>query len=318
MDSTFFVVDEQEYCVLEVDLRERNNEFLDGLDDGHVDYCLDVHGNSEDEQHAAMALRKELHHSLETFFSLVGAYLQAPDCVYGWLAKCRNEWLYSLVGKIDRGEDVFNKWQLESVGWEQIANSVFRFIERGTDKQIQIVQNFATMWSRLASEFLDSDRRDEYNSIKHGYRVSPGGFSLFAGIEETPGEPAKEMHAMGGSKFGTSFFRVTQCEPQKNRCHVSRRVSLNWNTDKIAGLLELVSVSTKNVLSALKISNGQEASNFIFHSFTDDKDYGLPWTFSTGAVSCSIDRDIPSELVPTLTRSDLQEKIRQYQEQHAR
>jgi len=240
---------------------------LSGIDDAYIDYSLSVHEQSNDEQHAAMALRKELHHALETFFSLVCVYVQAPDCAYAWMSKCQNAQLYSLVKKISCGDEVFTKWKLPSIGWKTIAASILQRYETGTEKQSRTVELFGTAWCRLSSGFLDTDRIEEYNSIKHGFRVSSGGFSLFVGEEKTPGEPAEVMHSMGGSEFGTAFFRVSKCDPQENRCHTSRRISLNWKIENVYSLLQLVSMSIKNVLSALKIANGQNPRTCSFHRF---------------------------------------------------
>ena len=310
-------MNDQPYCSAAFDHRERNVEFLSNFDAESIDYSLRVHKEQEDEQRAAMALRKEYHHALETFFSMLGAYLQAPDCVYAWLSKCSNKGLYDLVRKIQRKDDVFSKWNMPTVDWEEIACSVFRCYESGNkEKQSQTVELFAKSWRRLASEFLDKDRIDEYNSIKHGFRVASGGFTLAFGEEPSPGVSPKAMHSLGGSKFGTSFFRISPCEPKENRCITSRRISLNWRIEKVYGLLRLLSMSIKNVLTALTIANGTSSVECKFHRFVEDKEFDQPWNFSTGVTNCSFDRVIPTDQIPVLKKSDLEKSIREQSQSH--
>lgn len=43
MQNSIFVVNEEPYCILEVDLLERNNEFLDGIDTEYFDSSCSLH-----------------------------------------------------------------------------------------------------------------------------------------------------------------------------------------------------------------------------------------------------------------------------------
>lgn len=100
MHNSIFVVNEEPYCIWEVDLPERNMEFLNGIDVEYFDYAIKVHLEAEDEKRASIGLRTTLHHAIETLFSLLGAYIQAPDCAYAWIAKCSNKELRSVVTKV--------------------------------------------------------------------------------------------------------------------------------------------------------------------------------------------------------------------------
>lgn len=72
MQNSIFVVNEEPYCIWEVDLPGRNIEFLDGIDTEYFDYVLKVHAETEDEKRASIALRTALHHATEAMFSLWG------------------------------------------------------------------------------------------------------------------------------------------------------------------------------------------------------------------------------------------------------
>jgi hypothetical protein len=81
LQNSIFIVNEEPYCIWEVNLANRNNEFLDSIDTKYFDYILNVHLDSDDEKRAEIALRATLHHAMETMFLLLGAYIQAPNWV---------------------------------------------------------------------------------------------------------------------------------------------------------------------------------------------------------------------------------------------
>jgi hypothetical protein len=82
-------------------------------------------------------------------------------------------------------------------------------------------------------------------------------------------------------------------------------VSLNWTIEKTALLLQLVSMSIKNVVSALRIANGASPGTCRFHRPTDDSDFDRPWSYSPGVLHCSFDFDIPEDQVRAVKRAEL-------------
>ena len=163
-------------------------EFLDGIDAEYFDYVIKAHLDAKDEKRSSIALRTTLHHAIETFFSLLGAYIQAPDCAYAWLAKCSNKELRDLVGKIGRSDNsVFTKLNIGKVSWEDVAKSIFSRYMPGTTRNENTRKLFSLLWQRLAHEYRDQNHVDEYNSLKHGFRVRSGGFALAGGIEHEYG-----------------------------------------------------------------------------------------------------------------------------------
>ncbi len=309
MQSSIFVVNEEPYCIWEVDLPGRNNEFLDGIDTEYLDYLLKVHVEAEDEKRASIALRGTLHHAMETMFSLLGAYIQAPDCVYAWIAKCSNKNLRELVVKVGASRnDLFTKLNIENVSWSSVADSVFRCYLPETEKNKKTAQLFATLWSRLAHEYTNSNHVNEYNSIKHGFRIRSGGFALAVGLEHEYGvsPPPEEMKLIGKSDFGTTFFRIESIGKGKgNRSLRSRRTSLNWNIEKTILILQLVSMSVKNITSALKIANGAQPGTCKFFRPQEDSDFDKPWSYSHGVTVCNMDFVISEDQVASVTRSEL-------------
>lgn len=313
MHNSIFVVNEEPYCIWEVDLPERNMEFLNGIDVEYFDYAIKVHLEADDEKRASIALRTTLHHAIETLFSFLGAYIQAPDCTYAWIAKCSNKELCDLVTKVSGlRNSLFTKLAIEKVSWEDVAKSIFHCYQPETDRNKSTVKLFASFWSRLAHEYVDQNHVDEYNSLKHGFRVRSGGFALAIGLEHEYGVPPPEgeMQLIGQSDFGTSFFRIEPIgDGKRNRSLRSRRTSVNWKIENVILVAQLVSMSINNVVSALKIANGAKPGTCKFLRPQEDTDFEKPWQYTSGVTSCNIDFVIDEAQVIPVTRKELLDKL---------
>ena len=192
MENSVFLVNDEPYCLWGFDLPKRNDEFLRGLDAGYFEYCLNAYLATEDEQRASVALRTTLHHALETLFSLLGAYVQAPDCPYAWIAKCSTSELREFVQRASQGySTTFTKLNISSVSWPFIAEAIFATYLPETEKQKRTAACFSKVWSHFAQDFQNANYVDEYNSLKHGFRVKRGGFSLAIGKEPSYGVPRR-------------------------------------------------------------------------------------------------------------------------------
>lgn len=309
MESSIFMVNDEPYCIWEINTHERNMEFLNGIDTEYFDYLVELHLNANDEKRASIALRSTLHHAMETMFSLLGAYVQAPDCAYAWIAKCSNSQLRDFIGNIGNHQnELFAKLNIENVSWQEISKSVFCGFHPKTKKNEKTVKQFATLWNRLAHEFLDQSHIGEYNSIKHGFRIRSGGFSLAMGEESANGvpPPAEEMKTLGSSEYGTTYFIVEPIAKSKgNRNLRSRRHSLNWRIEKTVLLIQLAAMSIFNVISALKIANGAESGTCKFLRPLEDEIFDKPWSYSTGVTSMTMNHAIPEDEVEFYSKSEL-------------
>lgn len=316
LNNTIIVVNDEPYCIWEVDLKERNKEFLEGIDEDYFDYIVNTHLATEDEKRASISLRIAFHHSLETMFSLLGAYVQAPDCVYAWLAKCSNSDLRSIVERISQNDNtLFTKLNIKDISWQAIAQLIFQSYLPGTDKNSTTTKLFAKLWQRLAHEFIDETHINEYNSLKHGFRVKSGGFGLAVGVEHQYGvpPPKEEMQVIGHSDYGTTFYKLeTIGDVKGNRSLRSRRVSLNWKIEKVALLIQLVSMSITNITSALRIANGAKPEANRFVRPTQDGEFEKPWSYSPGVTSCNIDFVIDSSQVVALSKQEMLKEIEKF------
>lgn len=316
VQNSIFVVNEEPFCIWEVDITARNGEFLDGIDTKYFDYLLNVYLESEDKKRSAIALRATLHHAMETMFSLLGAYIQAPNCAYAWIAKCSNKDLRQLVRNIgNHYSTLFTRLNIEQVSWESVSKLIFQDYKPDSERNIQTTKLFASLWQRLAYEFIDRNYIDEYNSIKHGFRVRSGGFSLAVGLEHEyeVAPPAEEMKTIGSSDHGSSFFRVEPIGTLKgNRSIRSKRISINWKVEKVALLIQLVSMSINNIVLALKIVNGTKTDTCQFMRPEKDSDFDKPWSYGTGVTSFNMDYVINDNDVVSTTRSELLKKINEH------
>ncbi|MEI8196605.1 MAG: hypothetical protein WCI73_11905 [Phycisphaerae bacterium] len=284
-----FVVDDVPWCVWDWRLGELNAEFIEGLDPSYFDYIAEAHGRALDaegsDQHAAVGLRTSYHHAMEAFFALLGATIQAPDCVIGWFHKYTNQQLESLVFKIDHGQPVKTKLRLKHLSWQGLADAVFSLTSLPDKaKEQRIRTDFGQLWGRLADDFLSAKSTAEYNSFKHGMRLRAGGFHLLAGQEAVPGEPcpSEQMQHLGGSSYGSSFYGVERIDGMDKSNVRMVHHARNWSPDEFIARLQLLSISMRNVLSFLKVILGASPQSQQFVWPADPELFARCFQFDVG------------------------------------
>lgn len=308
------MVNTEPYCVWEVDLQERNNDFLDGIDVEYYSYVLKSHIDCDDsdDKRAVIAVRNAYYHAMETMYSLFGAFLQAPYCTYAWIGKYKTSDLRDIVKKINSGSTSLETIvKIDKLSWENIAELVFSYYDPKSDEKQKIIDRFSNFWKLISSEFLNNDYIDEYNSIKHGFRVKSGGFGISVGVEKEYGvSPAEEnMTVIGNSEHGSSFYKLSPIGGNlKNRSIKSSQKSLNWTIEKTAILIQLVEFSIGNLVSILKIMNGAKPSEMKFHLPEDPSCFEKAWQFNSTLNSSSFDFVLDEEKIPSLSRAELLKK----------
>ncbi len=316
MDNSVFVVNDEPYCIWEMSVKERNAHFLKCIDVKYFDYLVETHISTDDDKRAAMALRASLHHAMETLFSLIGAYVQAPDCTYAWISKCSNTQLRNLVSSISRPDNtLFTKLTMDKVSWGHISKGVFQSFMPGTDRNKEIVDSFSKFWDRLSYEFVHPNHVDEYNSIKHGFRVRPGGVFVRAGIEKKPGValPLEETDLVGGSEFGTSFYKIEPAgSTKRNRSLISNDITVNWSVEEVCSLFQLISLSINNVVSALKILAGAKAGECEFLVPEEFEAFDRPWEYSPDLNNFKMNFVLDKSKIRPMSKKELLDEIRKY------
>lgn len=313
MRGTIFVVNDEPYCLWAIDLPERNKEFLRGVDVAFFSFVQQTYLSADDEKRAVVAMRLLLHHATETLFSFLGAFIQAPDCTFAWISKCTTGDLRKLIQKINSGQaGTYNLLQQDQISWKSVSERVFAAYLPGSDRQKNSIQLFADFWQRMAREMLNETLIDEYNSMKHGFRVNSGGFTLSAGIERDYGveADAAEMSVMGHSPYGIKFFKILQVfSDKKSRSLKSVRTCVNWSIEQVSLTLQLVGMSITNVVSALKIANGFPASDCKFERPAEDGDFDRSRGVSLGLNNLTIDHIIDEGNCRPVTKEELIEAL---------
>jgi hypothetical protein len=282
-----FVVGERPLCIWGTDIQSLALEFIDNLDASYFEYLANTHlqNISEDQprekesQFAALAIRTAYSQALETFFALLCAAIQAPQCVHAWIDNYQPRELYAIVRRIHKRQPVDSLLSATTITWHTIAEAIFEsLVLEDKERESAIKKGFGDLWSRFASQFLDMGFSEEYNSIKHGLRVRPGGFYIAMGVENQPGvpPPKEKMQVIGKSEFGSSYLASQKIGSTAQHLQMKRH-HRNWSPEDLCWSLRLVSLSIANVKAALRILNGITATDVKFHWPTDNEVFDEPW-----------------------------------------
>jgi transcriptional regulator with XRE-family HTH domain len=316
-----FAVGTRPYCVWEHDLAERNIEYIESFDSAYFDYVANLystalHSDDVDAQHhAAIATRVTYHHALESHFALLFASLQAPDCVVGWMQRYNANSLRVLVRSVDRARHPYLKVKPVPYTWEGIAAEIISAPPNYDGTFARLQDLFGGLWRRLAGEYLDQDRSEEYNNIKHGGRPGTGATDFYVqrGFEETPGEPAppERMRGLDGSEVGSSFFTargfgIRPSRPSRSDPHFRvRRNSLSWVPQALSDALVINSLSIRNVLTFLRKANGVDGSTLKWHVPYDEDDFRAPWNRRPGVRVSNVDDVVFEEEIQRFTPEEI-------------
>ena len=207
-----------------------------------------------------------------TFTARVESLL-CTDCVAvrrgvqpGWaLLKYKNSDLKEMLKGISDRDHVLNKLGLDRPSWADIATKLAPW-SLPDQAHVELREATGRLWEALAIEYLHPDFEDEYNSLKHGFRVRPGGYYLAMGIEDVPGihAPPERMRLMGRSDYGTWFLRPV---PLKKHHWSFEDQRVNWDPSRFANRLPLVANSMTNVLAFLRVANGGPPRDECGHAY---------------------------------------------------
>lgn len=315
----YFVIDERPLCLWDIDLKKRTLEFLESLDPSYFEYVADTHINnigdgieakSKDSQHAALTMRTTYSQALETLFALISAAIQAPYCSQAWVALYRNHELRHIIDKIHYHKPLLSQIKHKVLTWSSISEAIFlSLVLEDKEKEGAIKAGFAQLWSHFAADFLDNEFTEEYNSIKHGLRVQPGGFYIAIGSQKHKGEPAtsEKMNLLGKSEFGSGYVAADKIGDSSYHLRMTSH-HRNWNPEDIAWGLHMVSMSISNIQSALKILNGVPAQEVQFIWPIDLTTLYEPWKRSAqiGVTSMSgFDIVIPPGFIETFSKEKI-------------
>ena len=241
------------------------------------------------------------------------AAIQAPACIVGWMLAYRNRDLVRLVRKISEGQQIYAHKRYAPASWRTMAKRVHSSLVYDEEKNLWIQNGFGHLWDRLAREFLDPRMQMEYNAFKHGLRPRPGGFHLRVGQEPSPGvaPPREEMRDMGGSEFGSSLFVIEKIGSDGHSFR-PRRLFRNWNPNNLVNALGLTYMSIQNVVSFLRIENGDPPGQCRFVNPDTRDAFRTPWAESMGVIWDNLDTVVGADDIRAWTKDEI---LRSYEEQ---
>lgn len=306
MPVELFVTHETPHACWDVDMESRNLTFLDRLDPNQFSFLASILGpqleDDDNKQRAALQIRSEYAHALETFFALLGALVQAPHCVYGWMLSYTNKELIDLTNKITNRQPVKTRLNIdERVSWEAISRCVCMLLPENRPDKKHAEHHFALFWGRLAADFVNNKRRNEYNSIKHGFRAQAGGFHLRIKPSDSPKDDPPV--SLGGSEYGSRFYVRERLLDDRINFEIADS-SVNWNPRGLLSAIELIAVSIENVVVFLKYVNG-DRENQHFLTMPEEDAFLAPWASPPGTTDAIIRRNVHVSPENLYTREDV-------------
>ena len=315
METDFFFVGDRAQAFWDWDLKDKNLEFLQGLD---PDYCVFIAqqmapllDDPDTCQYAAAALRVAYGQGLETLMALVAAALQAPTCPLGWMLTYQPAELRTFIEQIRRPAGsplVYATFHRPYI--EGLADEVLAPLPYPDSKRKWVVDGFAGFWYQASGDFVDSDMTAEYNAIKHGTRLTLGGTYWAIGRETVVGEAAPEMHSMGGSEFGSSIFIREKVAGDSVNWRPKRR-SRNWSPDTWVRDLHLIAMSLQNLSSFLKTVAGVDPTTCQYQNPESPDLFERPET-RIGLLGSSFDTRVSASDIRRLPKADVEASIRRH------
>lgn len=312
MESYEFLIDERPLCIWDWDLREKNLRFLRGIDPRYFRHVAELNGSLLEDgkhHHAALSLRLAYSHALESFAALAGAAFQAPACPLGWLLQYTNPELYSVVEKITNGHGLPIRLKTAPT-WEGLAQAVLAPANIDDALKPALRDSLAGLWVRFASDYLDKAQHDEYNSLKHGLRVTPGGFVLRMGVEPSYGvsPPEDEMQTIGASEYGSSFYIVER--PVGGRVDFRpRNFSRNWHPENLFHGVDLLAMSMVNIVAMLNSVADGRPEDIRFERLQDVSGYDLPWQQDEGVKTFNMDATVSAVDIVASDPSSIERRL---------
>lgn len=198
--------------------------------------------DEEDNGHALLGLRLLYGLSLEAFFALLFATLQAPDAPSAWLLLYRNEDLEELIERFQAGKDLPSRFVCPEPGsWEALALMLFPTAMMEDDTQRSRVKRLGSLWGEWATELLNEDMKAEFNGLKHG-----------AGIRSAAPYFSIGGHQVEGDEHGSCF---ATCEKSKSDVLLGI-CARTWSALTLYSRLKLMATSRRNLVEILRILHG--------------------------------------------------------------
>jgi hypothetical protein len=317
-ESFTFLVNNEPFSLWDPDPGRRTNNFLDSIDPGYFSYLAESHAehleSAEHKRRVATASRMAYLHGIETLMTLIGAAVQAPQVPYAWVSLAKTDLLRSVIDRISKGDvslhTELTHWDRT---WEGLANKVFCNAPEEHGWRTTIAESFGRVWRSFGNEFLDELNQQEYNCLKHGFRIRSSGVKIAFGFEHQYGvpPPREEMKYLGGSDNGSTFLALERAGPDVpgTRSKRSRQHTVNWDPEAMIRGLQVIDVSIRNIIAFLRILNGASPSMTQFHRLEGVEDLATLLADSISVRSSSLDTLIADADIRATTKRELNEEL---------
>jgi hypothetical protein len=301
-----FCVDDIPQCVYDSGIRDLNEEYLNSINPKFYEFIAQQNSNilknndadKESKQFAAILLRNYYSQALETLFALIFATLQSPNCVLVWMLRYSNRDLYNLVKKVNENRPIKIRFTIkEKFSWETVVRIILYYVP-GSEAKQELVKNFTGLLSSFANDYLDQEVKSEYNSVKHGFRTRPGGFTATMKSPESGNNIP-----LSQSEFGSGFYTADDIKGKKNQYSL-RMHALNWNPENNFYGLHFVSLLINNLLLYLKRLNNIKTDGLIYKTVSKEQ-VNLPWGKMSGSASFSIGLSMKVELMDPINKDEI-------------
>lgn len=320
MDYSRFVIFNRAVCVWDMNMRQLNTDYIKSIDFEYFRFIaeqnLQLINNPESDKkeklYASINLRNSYSMGLETMFALIGALLQAPDCVVGWMMKYKISELHSLVKTIHSYLPIKTKFsKVKLQGWESIMRIIFGYFPKNVEQNIdEIISNYAQTIASFASEYSSQKFNNEYNSIKHGFRIRAGGFKLALKLASKDGKEIENSKwiSLLDSEFGTSFYFEEKLKDSSNNIRI-KNLSINWQPENFYNALYLISYIIENIKTFLCLVHKIDGVSKQYR-YIDNEHYSSAWQNMQGTGDGSLDLGFDYNAVKILSAEEIKSVYR--------
>lgn len=262
-----------------------------------------------DENHLAAAIRLVYGQAVEAFFALLFSALQAPECPIAWLQSYIRRDILDLLRLIDtdQAQDLL-RVQLKGRGWMGVAATMNDVKDTAETPRQTVIDRYETFWRHLAKEYVDPRQQAEFNSIKHGFRITGGGFTL--GI----GRSTDSMASLGGSDYGSQIQRRMPLSnappPKKTNVFGLHRTDFSWDPPRLVLRLGLIRDSLTNILQYLLAVKRGSMADAVFEFEDDSETWIQAGVAVLGVGAFDLDTDIPYDAAFEPDRDAIMENYR--------
>jgi len=149
MERVKFVINQTPYVYWDWKLREKNREFLHGIDSDYFEYIAEVNVpylEGEDKHRPALTIRLAYSQALETLFALLCSTIQAPRCGIGWMLSYKNSELNEMGERISKGKEIYSRFKEGKLTWLLLSRHIHSGLAYEQEKKEWIQEGFGRAW----------------------------------------------------------------------------------------------------------------------------------------------------------------------------